>query len=69
MFFFGFELDAPCLSPVVKLNYFILGDVMYLVYAFMHDCNSSVICLYCCVAMRTNGGGDIPRVIVPYGGS
>ena len=68
MSFFGFKLNAPCLSPVVKLDYFILSDVMYLVYVSVRDCNRSIICVDCCVAMPANGGGDIPRVVVPYGG-
>ena len=67
--FFGFKLDMPCLGPVVKLNYFFLRNVVYLVYAFMRCCNSGFICIDCCVAMRANGGRDIPSVIVPYGGS
>ena len=67
MCFFGFELNVPCLSPVVKMDYLILGVVMlYLVYISVRDCNHSIICVDCCVSMRANGSGDIPGVVVPY---
>ena len=69
MSFFEFKIDTPCLGPVIKLYYLFLGNVLYLVYAFIRYCNSGVVCIDCCVAMRANGGGDIPGVLVPYGGS
>ena len=68
MVFFWFKFNAPSLSPVVKLDYFRLGNIVYLVYISVRDCNRSVICIYYCVAMRANGSGDIPSVVVPYGG-
>ena len=57
------------LSPVVELNYFLLFNVVYLNYVSMRNCDSSVVCIYCCVAVRVNGSGDVPGVVVPNSGS
>ena len=69
MCFFRFKLNVPCLGPVVKLDYFVLGDIVYCVYVSMCNCDRSVVCIDCSVTMGADGGGDIPSVIIPYGGS
>ena len=66
MCFLRFKFNAPCLGPIVKLNYFVLSDIVYCLYISMHDRDSSIVCINCCVAMGADGGGDISSVLVPY---
>ena len=49
---------------LVKLDDFLLYDVLYCTYTFVCGSHCCVICIDCCITVGAYGSGDISNVVI-----